>query len=164
MSDGAPDDGVREPVAADDEVRWVAFVRADHRTGTVAALAGVFATRGVNFDGLSAGEAADEPGWVVVSFRATPRRCRVLERSVGRLAAVHGVVVHRADDPAVRAVAVLHEAPGTGRVPAAGAAVRWSGDGPLVVEGPLAEVERAVAAAHRDGVRTATLVVPPPDV
>ncbi|MCG2803179.1 MAG: hypothetical protein L6311_13935 [Cellulomonas sp.] len=81
-----------------DEVRWILYVRADHRTGTIVALAGVFATRGVNFDALATGESAEGTGLVTVTFVANERRQRLLARSVERLAVVHSVLVRRADD------------------------------------------------------------------
>ncbi|MGN8244411.1 lactate/malate family dehydrogenase [Cellulomonas soli] len=82
-----------------DDTRWVARIDTDHRTGAIAALAAVFATRGVNVDSLRTDDTADgaEAGTVVVAFRADERRCRVLVRSLERLAVVRTVDVRVAD-------------------------------------------------------------------
>ena len=81
-----------------DAARWVARIDTDHRTGAIAALAAVFATRGVNVDSLRTDDTDDgaEAGTVVVAFRADERRCRVLVRSLGRLAVVRAVEVRAA--------------------------------------------------------------------
>ena len=153
---------------SDDEVRWVLYVRADHRTGTIAALAGVFATRGVNFDSLATGEAAGGTGLVTVTFRANDRRQRMLVRSVERLAVVHSVRVRRADDLGVRAAAALHLPVDLEFVPPAHAGVRWSGrthhGEPLLVEGSLVDVEVVVDAALAAGALAHALVIQPPNV
>jgi hypothetical protein len=92
---------------------------------------------------------------------------RLLIRTVGRLSAVRAVTVHPVDDPAVRAAAVvvLPETV-TDFAPPADAAVRWSGDPaagqPVLVEGPLTDVERVVADARsRGAAAVATAVLPP---
>lgn len=151
--------------------RWVAFVHGADATGTLTALAGVFSTRGVSFGSLSTGETgglAEGVGLIVVTFTATERRQRLLLRTVRRLAAVRSAEVHAADDPAVRAAAVLRLPQGAGRyTPPAAAAVRWSGDPttgqPVLVEGALAEVEQVVAVARAGGALATTVVLPPAD-
>jgi hypothetical protein len=152
----------------EDEVRWILYVRADHRTGTISALAGVFATRGVNFDALATGQAAEGTGLVTIAFSANERRQRMLTRSVERLAVVHSVLVRRADDLGVRAAAVVHLPPGREFVPPAHAGVRWSGQThrgePLLVEGSLVDVELVVEAALAAGAIAHALVVQPPNV
>jgi hypothetical protein len=92
---------------------------------------------------------------------------RLLIRTVGRLSAVRSVTVHPVDDPAVRAAAVvvLPETV-TDFAPPADASVRWSGDPaagqPVLVEGPLPDVERVVADARsRGAAAVATAVLPP---
>ena len=62
----------------------------DDRPGVVAALTGVFSTRGVNVDTVVAvrGSLDGAPGTVVAAFRASERRARLLQRVVGRLDAV----------------------------------------------------------------------------
>lgn len=152
---------------SDDDTRWVGWVRAEHRTGAVFALAGVFSTRGVNVDSMATGDVHDDVGAVVVTFRAGERRARLLTRTLERLPQVRSVQVCRADDPAVRAAAVVHLPAGTAFVPPPSAAVHWSGatqEGqPLLVEGPLADVEATVVAARAAGaLRDATVVEPPP--
>jgi hypothetical protein len=153
-------------VISDDDERWVAFVRADHRTGTIAALAGVFATRGVNFDSLATGEGDGEHGLVVVTFRTSERRQRMLVRSVERLAPVHQVLVRRAEDLGVRAAAVVHLPRDVDFRPPRHAAVSWSGSTllgqPMLVEGPLVDVEAVVGAARSAGARVQATVIEPP--
>ncbi|QJW35122.1 lactate/malate family dehydrogenase [Cellulosimicrobium protaetiae] len=83
------------------ETAWVATVHGLDQPGTLTALTGVFSTRGVSFDSLAT-EAVDDDGRagrIVVTFRATPRRARALERAVRRLATVHAVVVDPAPHP-----------------------------------------------------------------
>ena len=151
---------------SDDDDRWVAFVRADHRTGTIAALAGVFATRGVNFESLATGDVAGDDGLVVVTFRTSERRQRVLVRSVERLDAVRSVLVRRAEDLGVRAAAVVHLPRTVDFRPPKHAAVSWSGSSqlgqPVLVEGPLVDVEAVVAAARAAGARSEATVIEPP--
>ena len=149
-----------------DEARWVAYVRADHRTGTIAALAGVFATRGVNFESLATGDVQGDAGLVVVTFNAGLRRQRVLNRAVGRLPMVRGVEVRAATDPTVRAAAVLNLPAGSAFRPAPGSGVRWFGDPerdePMLIEGPLVAVEAAVTAGRAEGGTSEALVLRPP--
>lgn len=79
------------------EVAWVASVHGLDQPGTLTALTGVFSTRGVSFDSLATEPADDgRAGRIVVTFRATERRARALERAVARLATVRSVVVHAA--------------------------------------------------------------------
>lgn len=84
----------------DVERRWVAHLAGDDRTGTLAALVGVFASRGVSFDSLHTGAADDGVGEITVTFTATERRQRLLVRTVGRLQAVHDVRVEPLPEPA----------------------------------------------------------------
>jgi len=146
--------------------RWVAFVAGADATGTLTALTGVFSTRGVSFDSLTTGDVADGVGLIVVTFTASERRQRLLMRTVRRLAAVRSAEVRAADDPAVRAAAVVHLPPASGPfVPPDAAAVRWSGDPAagqaVLVEGPLPDVEHVVAAARARGADSAATVVLP---
>lgn len=158
-----PDDLTVED--GDDGARWVAFVRADDRTGTVSALAGVFATRGVSIASLATGDIRGFPG-LVVTFRTGERRQKLLMRTVERLPMVGGVVVRRADDLGVRAAAVIHLPVGTPFTPPAHTVVSWSGVAergePVLVEGPLVDVEDVVAAARVAGATSDALVIEPP--
>jgi acetolactate synthase small subunit len=155
---------------AGDDRRWVAFVDGADATGTLTALAGVFSTRGVSFDSLSTGDAADGVGLIVVTFTASERRQRLLMRTVRRLVAVRSAEVRSADGDAVRAAAVVHlPVSAEGFAPPPDAAVRWSGDPgagqPVLVEGALRDVERVVADARaRGALSTATVLLPPPGV
>ncbi|MBM7817886.1 malate dehydrogenase [Cellulosimicrobium cellulans] len=80
------------------ETAWVATVHGLDQPGTLTALTGVFSTRGVSFDSLATEPVDDDgrAGRIVVTFRATPRRARALERAVRRLATVRSVVVEPA--------------------------------------------------------------------
>lgn len=153
-------------LATDDDTRWVGWVRAEHRTGSISALAGVFSTRGVNVDSMSTGDLRDDAGLVVVTFRAGERRARLLARTLERLPQVRSVQVRRADDLGVRAAAVVHVRPGVAFTPPPYAAVRWSGDTaqgqPLLVEGALADVEATVEAARAAGATSDATVIQPP--
>ena len=103
--DGAEAGGVRDGTVARDgspatEPSWAAEVRGLHRPGTLTALAGVFSTRGVSFESLSTGavDGDGDTGTIHVTFRATRRRARALERAVTRLATVRSVVVQETSD------------------------------------------------------------------
>ncbi|QGQ17994.1 ACT domain-containing protein [Cellulomonas sp. JZ18] len=153
-------------MTTDDDTRWVGWVRTEHRTGSISALAGVFSTRGVNVDSMATGDVHDDAGLVVVTFRAGERRARLLTRTVERLPQVRSVLVRRADDLGVRAAAVVHLPPGVAFRPPAHAAVRWSGETeqgqPLLVEGALADVEATVEAARAAGATSDATVIQPP--
>jgi malate dehydrogenase len=84
--------------AARGERTWVATVHGVDQPGTLTALTGVFSTRGVSFDSLATTPADDggRVGRIDVTFRATGRRTRALERAVSRLATVRSVVVREA--------------------------------------------------------------------
>lgn len=164
----APEAGGDEtvvPPAGDGTVeqRWVSFVHGADRTGTLTALASVFSTRGVSFDSIGTGDVSDGIGLVVVTFTASERRQGLLTRTLRRLAAVRSVEVYRADDPAVRAAGVVRLPAGTVFVPPPDTAVRWSGDTtagqPLLVEGPLVDVEQVVAQARARGAESTAVVI-----
>ncbi len=162
-ADPVPD----EPVAPlEDDERWVAFVRADDTTGTIAALAAVLSARGVSIGSLATGHQVGAPGLVVVTFRTGERRQRLLTRTLDRLPMVGGVVVRRGDDLGVRAAGVVHLPQGAAFTPPAHAPVRWSGDTaagePLLLEGALVDVEAAVDAARAAGATADVLVIQPP--
>ncbi|GIG41754.1 ACT domain-containing protein [Cellulomonas phragmiteti] len=151
---------------SDDDTRWVGWVRAEHRTGSISALAGVFSTRGVNVGSMATGDVHDDAGLVVVTFRASERRARLLARTLDRLPQVRSVQVRRADDLGVRAAAVVHVPRGVAFTPPPSAAVRWSGrtdvGEPLLVEGALADVEATVEAARAAGATSDATVIQPP--
>jgi len=164
----ADDEAVDEPeqLEDDDDTRWVAFVRAHDTTGSLAALAGVFASRGVSIGSLATGHEVGSPGLVVVTFRTGERRQRLITRTVERLPMVGGIVVRRADDLGVRAAAVVHLPQGLAFEPPEHAVVRWSGETalgePLLVEGTLVDVESVVGAAQAAGATADALVIQPP--
>lgn len=88
--------GLAVEAAAGPERRWVMELTGDDRTGTLMALASVFASRGVSFDALRTADAQDGAGEITVVFSATERRQRLLIRTVARLQAVHAVRVRAA--------------------------------------------------------------------
>lgn len=147
---------------AEGAVAWVVLVRGEDRPGTLTAVTAVFSDRGVSFDSLATGGVDGDVGTIAVTFHATQRRQAVLVRTVARLAAVRDVAVRRADDPGVRAAGVLRMPAGTaapgGEVPG----LTWTGSldgGPLLVEGPLADVAAVVRAARDAGATTWATVV-----
>lgn len=72
------------------EPRWRVRLLAEHRAGSVAAVTGVFANRGVSFDRLAAGVVDGEPR-IDIEFAASARLARVLGRTLERLAVVRVV-------------------------------------------------------------------------
>jgi hypothetical protein len=144
--------------------RWVAYVVGEDRTGTLAAMASVFSSRGVCFDAVATHDAHDGAGLVTVVFRSSDRVRHVLARTLARLAVTRSVVVRAAEDPAVRAVGVVHATGPAAPTPPAGAAVVWSGDAaagqPLLVSGPLTEVEKVLGAARASGAQVASVLLP----
>ena len=126
----------------------------------------MFAARGVSVGSLATGDVQGRTGLVVVSFRTGERRRRMLMRTVERLPMVRGVVVRSADDPAVRAAAVVQLPPGVAFAPPADVAVRWSGETaqgePLLVEGAFVDVEAVVTAARAAGAIGDALAIQPP--
>lgn len=145
--------------------RWVAFIRGDDRTGTLTALAGVFSTRGVSFASLSTGSLDGDTGLIVVEFIASERRQRLLIRTVERLSVVRSVEVRDASDRDLRAAAVMRLADSAVLTALPGLDVRWSGDPrsglPVLLEGPLVDVEIAVARALEAGALAAATVILP---
>ena len=130
---------------------WVVVVRALDRTGVVTQLAGVFSTRGVNVDSIATGLTGTGTADITLTFRATPRRCQLLVRSVERLATVHEVLVRGEDDPRVHAAAVVIMESGVDFTPDTGLVLNWSGrtalGEPLLAEGPFASVRQLVRDA-----------------
>lgn len=145
--------------------RWVAFVAGEDRTGTFTALASVFSSRGVGFESMATHDGRAGVGLVVIVFTASERIQRVLARTLARLAVTRGVEVRAADDPAVRAVGVVHVAEGASFRPPVADGVRCSGDPsqgePVLVEGPFAGVEGVLDAARAAGVATVASVIQP---
>lgn len=154
-----------EPPAVDEH--WVALIRGADRPGTLTAVTSVFSTRGVSFDSLLTGSVdqhdgdAHGSGLVAVTFTTTQRRQAQLMRTVARLAEVRDVRVARADDPRVRAAGVVLPGP-DGALPQVDG-VRWSAPttpgGPVLADGTLEAVQRAIAAARALGATTTATVV-----
>lgn len=88
-------------------IRWVVFVRVADRNGALTALAGVFSERGVSFESLNTLDVYGGAGLMSISFVSSDRLARVLVRTLDRLAVVSGSLLRQADDPQVRAVAVV---------------------------------------------------------
>jgi len=140
-------------------LRWFAFLRVEDRSGASAALTGVFSERGVSFGSLSTLDVHDGIGTMSVEFSASERLAHVLVRTLERLAVVRTVALVRADDPGVRAVAVLSHADDA-RLPEALAVARDAGT--TVVAGPLADVEWTVADQRDAGATLVAVTVLPP--
>ena len=87
--------------------RWVVFVRAADRSGTLTALSECFSTRGVSFEAFSTLDVHGGEGHMAITFRASRRLAEVLVRTLGRFTAVRGVRLERAGDPRVRATAAV---------------------------------------------------------
>ena len=119
----------------------------------------MFSSRGVSFDSLSTGTVDAGSGTIAVTFCASERRQTQLLRTVARLAEVRDVRVRRADDPLVRAAAVVELPEGVVTPPVPG--VRWAAEpsGPVLAHGSLAGVRDAVAAARAAGATTTATVV-----
>jgi len=156
---GAGGPGAGEQVVAAGEQHWVALVHGADRPGTLTAVTSVFSSRGVSFDSLSTGSVDAGSGTIAVTFCASERRQVQLLRTVGRLAEVRDVRVRRADDPLVRAAAVVELPDGVEAPPVPG--VHWTlpPSGPALADGPLAGVRAAVAAAREAGATTTATVV-----
>ncbi|NJK99119.1 MAG: ACT domain-containing protein [Spirulinaceae cyanobacterium RM2_2_10] len=94
------------------EQRWVFVVRALDKPGTLAAAAAVFSQRGVSLESIlgSGISSTGADGRLVFSLRATARKQALLQRVVGRLAAVSQVEVYAYDDLRLRAIAVVRTA------------------------------------------------------
>ncbi|MDO8106086.1 ACT domain-containing protein [Isoptericola sp. b441] len=140
---------------------WVALVRGADRPGTLTALTSVFSSRGVSFDSLSTGSVDAGSGTIAVTFCASERRRTQLLRTVARLAEVRDVQVRRADDPLVRAAAVV-ELPEGVRPPQVSGVLWAAGSGAggaALAEGSLAAVRSAVSAALAAGATTTATVV-----
>jgi hypothetical protein len=140
--------------------RWIAFVTADDRSGTLTALTEMFSSRGVSFTSFSTLSVADGTGVMSIIFPASERLARVLARTLDRLAVTRTVSLVRAADPGVRAVAVV-----AGTVPLSGTActvMPWGADGTLLVAGAFAEVEDAVSRMRSAGAVVESLTVLPP--
>lgn len=154
---GAGGAGVAGPGTG--EQHWVALVHGADRPGTLTAVTSVFSSRGVSFDSLSTGSVDAGRGTIAVTFCASGRRQAQLLRTVARLAEVRDVRVRRADDPLVRAAAVVELPEGVEAPEVPG--VRWTvpTSGPALADGSLAGVREAVAAARRAGATTTATVV-----
>ena len=146
------------------EPRYVAYVRTADRPGSLTALAEVVSGRGLSVDSLASGDVEDGTAVVIVSFTASPRLARLVERTLDRLAVASSVTVLPADDPAVRASGVV-ETHGLPFQPPADAVVTWSRDPdaqPLLLIGQLLEVEKVMRAARTAGITAASYALLPP--
>jgi hypothetical protein len=80
--------------------RWTFHFRANDRSGVLAAVASLFADRGVSLDWImtAAGKGAGDPyGAAALAFRATEAKQAYLARLLSRLEAVRDISVHRYD-------------------------------------------------------------------
>lgn len=149
--------------------RWVAFIRADDRSGVLTGLASVFSTRGVSFESFDTLDAHDGIVLMSVTFRGSDRLARVLVRTLERLAAVRSISLERADAGGLRAIAVIRTAePVALPEESLDVVADWAGGGPgeratVIVAGRLAEVEAALAPL-RDAGATASVTILAPEL
>ncbi len=143
--------------------RWFAFVTVEDRSGASTALTGVFSERGVSFGSISSLDVHDGIGTLSVEFTASERLAHVLVRTLERLAVVRSVLLVHAEDPRVRALAVIHcTAPGIA-VPGVATWTEGEGDGATtVLSGSLSAVEEAVSLLRDAGSSPVAVTVLPP--
>lgn len=147
-------------------VRFVAYVRASDRPGSLTAVAEVISGRGVSIESFATSDRRADSVLLILVFATSQRLQSLIERTLLGLSGVEQVTMMLADSPGVRAAGVVHAPPGRRFVPPPETAVTWSGDTsldqPLLVEGPLSDVEAVMAAAQRDGaVLTSSMLLPP---
>ncbi|MFT3862443.1 hypothetical protein [Micropruina sp.] len=147
-------------------VRFVAYVRAADRPGSLTAVAEVVSGRGVSVEFFVSGERRGSSVLLIFVFAASPRLHGQIQRTLMGLSGVESVTMVPADSPEVLAAGVVHTRPGHRFVPPPETAVTWSGDTsqdqPLLVEGTLADVEAVLAAARREGaVLVCSMLLPP---
>lgn len=124
--------------------RWIVFVTARDRSGTLTALAEMFSSRGVSFEAFNTLTVADGHGSMSIIFRGSARLARVLARTLERLDATRTVELRSAADPALRAVAVV------------------TGAAETILAGSLPEVESELETLRAAGVVLESLTVLPP--
>ena len=91
------------------EQRWVFVVQALDKPGTLTATAAVFSNRGVSLEGILGSGIAPttaEGGRLIISFRATETKQKLLQRALERLSSIFHVAVYTNDDERLRAIAV----------------------------------------------------------
>lgn len=138
--------------------RWVVLLRVDDHSGTLTALAERFSSRGVSFESFNTLTVSDGAATISIVFRGSERIARVLVHTLERLAVVRSVALRRAEDPRVRAVALLDVPEGVELALGADVVARW-GAGSVVVAGSLVEVERALDLARSAGAAVAAVTV-----
>lgn len=147
-------------------VRYVAYVRAADRPGSLTAVAEVISGRGVSIEFFATGDRRGNTVLLTLVFATSHRLQSLIERTLLGLSGVEEVTMVSADSPQVRAAGVVHALAGRRFVPPPDTAVTWSGDTsldqPLLVEGTLIDVEAVMDAARRDGaVLTSWMLLPP---
>lgn len=139
--------------------RWIAFITAEDRSGTLSALAETFSSRGVSFESFHTVRLRDGLGVMAIIFRASERLARVIGRTLERVAVTRSVELLRASDPSVRAIAVVPGASGGTDAEVGATAASGTADG--IITGSLAQVEtRLDTDLHGHDVE-ALLVLPP---
>lgn len=160
----APD--AQEPRTGSVHERWIVFVSAHDRSGTLTALAETFSSRGVSFTSFTTLTVADGAGAMSISFRASERLARVLARTLERLAMTRTVSLHRASEPAVRAVAVVAGGADAARARGVvGASVAiddagWADGGAVILSGSFVDVEAALECLPVGAVQAITVLPP----
>lgn len=94
--------------------RWVFVIKVQDKPGALTAIASVFSSRGVSLDttlGSSPTDFSDNPGTIVLSFRATERKKETLWRTVARLQQVVHVEAYPYGARELRCIAIARVAP-----------------------------------------------------
>ena len=89
--------------------RWIFVVRVMDKPGTLTAAAAVFSNRGVSLEGIlgsGIGATAIEDGRLILNFRATVAKQKLLRRALARLPDVFQVDAYTYEDNRLRAIAV----------------------------------------------------------
>jgi acetolactate synthase small subunit len=151
-----------------EEPVWLFSIRVADRPGALAAIASVFANRGVSLTSATGHDGAEDPegrGTVVVTFCATPKRKQELQRVLQRLPRVFTVHDYAYDDPSVRKTALVRVRQGAvlDREPPAGITVERTGDRDdlevYLIVGPPAPVDTWLAALREAGAVVSALDV-----
>lgn len=91
------------------EQRWIFVVQALDKPGTLTAAAAVFSNRGISLEGIlgsGIAPASTDGGRLIIRFRATLAKQKLLRQALERLASISHVGVYTENDQRLRAIAV----------------------------------------------------------
>jgi acetolactate synthase small subunit len=149
-----------------EEPAWLFSIRVADRPGALAAIASVFAHRGVSLTSAMGQDAAEDPearGTVVVTFCATPKRKQELQRVLQRLPRVFEVRDYAYRDPMLRKAALVRARPGAAldREPPPPLAVERIGEKEeaeiYLIAGPPADVDTWLTTLRASGAILSTV-------